>query len=400
MRIAVLIKNTHLHKSYGGMETQNKVLVEGLANLGHEVLVFTPAKEIKEANVVDNSVKYILVPCIFRKFSILYSWRKDDWFHKSFEYFNNNHTQAPFDIVLSQSSAGLGLFRNKENLGVKVISISHGSKMGEVISRVKSISSFKEVVSLIIDMPHIIYAFFFTQREFVYGSDKVIAVSTAVKNALVEETFVKSDKVVVINNGIKPLTSSEHLPAKLSNDVPHLIYVGRVIRAKGLFLLINVLSELRSMTWHLSIVGDGEDLSALSKKVTDLNLTNQVTFLGKLTHSEAMKTLLQADIFLLPSIRIEGLPMVLIEAMFAGLPVIATDVGGNADAVADGKTGYLVKSGSEAALKEKLVLMLNDSALRARMGRDARLIADQKFTDTAMIMSYLKVIKEVLDENS
>lgn len=400
MRIAVLIKNTHLHKFYGGMETQNKVLVEGLAMLGHEIRVYSPAKDVKENTITENSVTYVFVPCIFKKFSVLHSKNRTDWRRRSYEYIRADHAISPFDIIICQSSSGIGLFPYKKDLDIKIISISHGSKIGEFLSRLKSLSSFKDFVKLLIDVPHVLYAFFVTQRIFIHGSDKVIAVSNAVKKAIVDETFVPESKVVVIHNGIKTAITADKLHPKNSKEVPELIYVGRVIRAKGLFLLLDALSNLKMSPWKLSIVGDGEDFDAFSKRVSILQLANRVHLLGKIPHDAAMSAMLDADVFLLPSIRIEGLPMVLIEAMFAGLPVIATDVGGNSDAVADGQTGYLIKPGSVEALQEKLHSLLSDPGMRVRMGENARLIAEQKFTASVMVNGYLQVIKELLDENS
>ncbi len=399
MHIAVFIKNTHFHKSFGGMETQNKVLVESLASLGHVVYVYSPAKELREVNTTENAVRYIFVPCVFKKFSLLHKWQNNDWRYKSYEYFLEDHNKTTFDIVLCQSSSGLGLLQHKKTINLKIISISHGSKMGEFLSRLRSLSSIKEVINLAIDVPHVLYAFFFTQREFIHGSDKIIAVSSAVKSALVDETFVQESRIVVINNGIKSVLTQTNLSSKKPNVVTELLYVGRVIRAKGLFLLIDVLANLKELPWNMTVIGDGEDMNSLSQKIQEFSLGERVKLLGKVSHEVAMNAMLTADIFLLPSIRIEGLPMVLIEAMFAGLPVIATDVGGNSDAVRDGQTGYLIPSGSKSALQEKLVDLIKDPVMREQMGKNARLLAEQDFTEHVMVNKYLQVIKEVLDEN-
>ena len=99
---------------------------------------------------------------------------------------------------------------------------------------------------------------------------------------------------------------------------------------------------------RLLIVGDGEERTAIESLVSELNLGQQVQLLG--TRRDIPQLLAAADIFLLTSVS-EGIPLTLIEAMAAGLPCVSTSVGGTAEVVADGKTGFLVRAGDAAAFE-------------------------------------------------
>ncbi|MBU0649740.1 glycosyltransferase, partial [Patescibacteria group bacterium] len=117
MRIAVFIKSTTFNAGYGGLETQNKVLCEGLAERGHEVVVFSPAKDGKYATQTQDNVTYVFVPCVYRM--LFASLNKNNWYHKSYQEFIKHHNQKPFDAAISQSSAGLGLIKRKSGLPIR-----------------------------------------------------------------------------------------------------------------------------------------------------------------------------------------------------------------------------------------------------------------------------------------
>lgn len=116
MRIAVFIKNTTFHTGFGGFETQNKVLCEGLVSRGHSVVVFSPKRDLEKEKAQENGVNYVFVPSIFRRFSALSSGNKKSWINKSVEVFADFHKKEPFNLIISQSSGGLGVIKEKKNL--------------------------------------------------------------------------------------------------------------------------------------------------------------------------------------------------------------------------------------------------------------------------------------------
>lgn len=156
---------------------------------------------------------------------------------------------------------------------------------------------------------------------------------------------------------------------------PVLLYVGQVKKIKGIDILIEALALLRKEGTRakLLIAGgatsrqDEEFFQELKEKARGLD----VEFLGWVEHEKLPEFYERADIFVLPSLS-EAWGMVVAEAMAAGLPVVASDVSGPRDLVAEGETGYLMQAGNPEALKEKLSTLLRDSRLRESMGLAGR----------------------------
>lgn len=400
MRIAVFIKSTTFHEGYGGLETQNKELCEGLVRRNHEVVVFSPQRELDFESRELNSVSYIFVPCSYRSLYGFAHVDRNNWFNKSVEFFSNSHNEKPFGIVIGQSSAALGIISNKQRLDIRVVSISHGTTMGEFKTRLQSLRTVKDYVRLIPDAAYVLMNFFTRQRKFILHSNKVIAVSGAVKRALIDETFVPESRVVIIHNGRDPKVFDSEEKGEVGTGIVKLIYVGRIIRSKGVLNFVALVKSLSDRNIRLSLLGDGEDAELLKKKVKEADLENVILLLGKLPYSGVVVELLGSDIFVLPSLRVEGFPMILVEAMFAGLPVVATDVGGVSDAIEDGETGFLVKLGDTSGFAEKLNLLINNDELRDKMGKNALIKARREFGVDVMLDKYEKVINEVCSENS
>jgi len=396
MNIAVFIKSTTFHNGYGGFEIQNKLLCEALVSKGNRVVVYSPRKELNIQSKNEEGVIYNFINCRFGNFKTLYSSSKDSWGNRSVEVFLADHEKQKFDIVIGQSSWALPIIKIKDKLGIRVISILHGTKIGEYQTQLRNVKSFKELAISIRDLPHVIKTFFGSQREFTQGSDKLIAVSNFVKKAVIEETYVPESKIEVIHNGVdqslfKDLNENNSVSEKI-----RIIYIGRVIRSKGLFILLDALERLSNKNWEFNIVGSGDALDLLKDKVLKKKMGESIKFIGQLDHKDVLKELKKSDIFVLPSLRLEGFPMTIVEAMFAGLPTVASDIGGNSDAVIDGETGYLTDPGNVAELAAKLGDLVGDSDKRKLFGVNARNKANKEFTIEKMLSKYEQVIKEVL----
>ena len=147
---------------------------------------------------------------------------------------------------------------------------------------------------------------------------------------------------------------------------------------------------------RLAIVGDGENLAALQQTVAAKHLEKQVTFYGNLAHDNVIQKLFESDIFVLPSLRVEGFPMTLVEAMFAGLCVVASKIGGIPDAVLDGETGLLCKAGDVTELKDKLLRLVSDKILREKLGENGKIYAGKELSLQTMLTKYEQVFTEVL----
>lgn len=393
MNIAVFIKRTTFHKGFGGLETQNKTLCEGLVDRGHRVTVLSPKHELEKDREKINGVHYEYVECSYRSLAGFAYFDKNNWVNRSVAEFERLHKQDPFELILAQSSAGLGIIRDKNEHNVPVISISHGTTLGELRTTLQSLKTLRDWAILIPKLAYYALNYFGRQREFVLHSDRVVAVSQFVKEALVDETFVQEEKLEVIYNGIDPNPYTLQNKTDISVKV---IFVGLIHWSKGLKDLVDAFEELNMGNARLVIVGDGEHLGDLRALVQKRGLENVVKVLGRVPHSEIIPHLTSSDIFVLPSRRVEGFPMTIPEAMFAGLPVIGTDMGGIPEGIEHGKTGLIVKSGDVKELAGAIRKLVMDKDLREKIGKAALEKAHREFTLDVMLNRYEEVIKEVV----
>lgn len=173
-------------------------------------------------------------------------------------------------------------------------------------------------------------------------------------------------KLHVIHCGVTPALYAAP-PASKNDDAPQLIFVGRLAAVKGLRVLIEAMAEALPQlpTLHLTLVGDGPDRSALEAAAAPLGAA--VTFTGYLSQQQVAETLAEADMLVLPSFA-EGVPVVLMEAMASGKPVIATRVAGVSELVEHGVNGLLVAPGDAQGLGHAIAQLASDRAQRQRMG--------------------------------
>ena len=159
-----------------------------------------------------------------------------------------------------------------------------------------------------------------------------------------------------------------------------LLFVGQPGVWKGFPFLIEAFTRLRAERpgLRLTVVGDGPERRDQEARVRAAGLGDAVVFTGYQSQQQVADRLGQADVLVLPSL-IEGVPVVLMEAGAAGLPVVATNVGGVSELVRDGVSGFLVPPGSAEALLPPLRQLLDDPELRARMGRAGREVVVRDF---------------------
>jgi glycosyltransferase involved in cell wall biosynthesis len=221
--------------------------------------------------------------------------------------------------------------------------------------------------------------------------DRIISVSELGAHIAAEHRICRRSKMVSILNGI-----GDH-PARARFDharIPSCTMVARFTEFKDHALLLRAFARVPGEA-RLKLVGDGHTQNAAVKLAGQLGIRERVEFKG--SRGDVPEILAQSDVFVLAS-KTETLPISILEAMRAGLPVIASDVGGVSEEVVDGETGLLVRAGSVEELSGALTCLLADKTLRLAMGRAGRKRFEKIFQADAMIDRTRALYEEVLEE--
>jgi len=393
MNICVLIRSTTFHNKSGGLETQNKTLCEGLAKKGHKVIVVSTSSNISTLshlqgviNVIkENGVEYHFINAS----SGIYSRQ---WWQESVIKFRELDGKYKFDVVISQSSAGKKVLSIAGN--VKKIVINHGTALGELKTRFASLKSPRNAVRFILkDIPMVIEGYWDDYQTF-RKADKIVCVSGLLADNLSREyPFVKG-KVVVIENGVD-LKRFETGVSKPASRGFCLLYVGRIVEEKGIGGLLKALSIVRDEIKDISlyIVGGGKDLDKFKDMTKRLKITDVVNYVGEVGNTEVVKYYKSSDVFVYPSLRQEGFPMVIAESMASGLPIIASRIGGIPNAIEDKKTGVLIEPGDIKNLVGAILLYYKNASLRETISQNAKRKAFEHYSQEAMVRSYLKAFE-------
>ena len=218
--------------------------------------------------------------------------------------------------------------------------------------------------------------------------DAHVAVGERSARLIEEYVGLPPGSVTAIANGV-PHEQLEPFPRLVPG--PIIGSLGRLTDQKGYDLLVRALPGLPEAT--LVLVGDGPERGALGDLALTLGVADRVHVTG--WADDARRYLPTFDVFALPS-RWEGMPLGILEAMHAGLPVLAADVGSVAEAVSDGESGFVVPPDDQPAVSDRLGRLLGDASLRKRMGERGRATAALRFTDTVMARRYEKLYGELL----
>jgi len=343
MKIAILVSGLP-PKRLAGTEIATYNIAKYLARRGHEVHVITsldeglPKESIEEGFYVHRiktkeiSIMGPLSFCIKSIFLI--------------------NTITP-DILHSQSilRTGLTCFIAKKLFKKPCIAYCRGS---DIYSSWK----FKNIISKLV----------------LKNADAVIALTEDMKREIKK---ICDRDIFVIPNGIdlekfKNL-SKETLRKrlKIEEDEKMIIFVGTLRPVKGIKYLIKAMKLIikENENVKLMLVGDGEEREELESLVVELDLKDCVKFIGRVQNEEIPRYMIASDVFVLPSFS-EGFPVVILEAMASGLPIVATKVGGLPEIVKDGENGFLVEPKNPEEIAEKVLLILKGDKLRERISEN------------------------------
>jgi glycosyltransferase involved in cell wall biosynthesis len=271
------------------------------------------------------------------------------------------------DIVSTHTAkAGMAGRIAAWTLGLPSIFTAHGWQFAEGISRAQRF--FVENI----------------ERVTARMCKKIITVSQFDRNLALERKVAGPEKLITIHNGMPdapPDMRAAHAGGPADGRPVRLIMVARFQAQKDHPTLLRALASLREKSWNLQLVGDGPDLEKIKTLAAELGIAERIDFAGQ--RLDIAGRLAKADVFVLAS-KWEGFPRSILEAMRAGLPVIASDAGGCGESVREGVTGYLVAKENEKALRGRLEELMDSPEKRRLLGQAGRRRFEEEFTFEAM----------------
>lgn len=366
MRILYVITKSEI----GGAQTHLMEVVRYMHYAGHDVLVVTGTAGWLTNELAAIGVDYEILPDLVREINPAKDIKTINYICRILE------DKHPDIIHCHSSKAGIvgriaGAIKN-----VPAVFTAHGWAFTSGVSPAKRIIyTAIEHIMLGITKRVICVSEFDRQlakRWFLHNYNRIVTVH----NGIVDKKF--------INSTVREYT----LPLKL-------VSVARFSHQKNNMELIKAVEQINKLysgSLQLNMVGDGPLLFEAQAYVTSHKLENEVYFLGSRTDVDDI--LNQNDIFCLIS-NYEGLPISIIEAMRAEMPIIASDVGGVNELVKDGVNGFLIPRGNISELVDKLKYILEHKELIKSMGEASRKIYEEEYTADRMNQKILSVYNEV-----
>jgi glycosyltransferase involved in cell wall biosynthesis len=222
-------------------------------------------------------------------------------------------------------------------------------------------------------------------------ASKIITVCDFDRQLALEQGIASEDRIVTVHNGMPDVPPD--LRASPGRTPPRLVMVARFGAQKDHPTLLRALAGLRDQAWELDLVGEGPLIAQMRALADSLGIGDRVHILGQ--RMDVEQILAHTQVGLLVT-NYEGFPLSVLEAMRAGLPVVASNVNGVGEAVRDGETGYLVPRGDVEQLRDRIGRLLMEPALRTQLGANGRRRYEQHFTLDQTVAKTFAVYREVL----
>ena len=237
--------------------------------------------------------------------------------------------------------------------------------------------------------------------RYVFKKSNVILLSNYLYDDV--NTFVSRNQVYICPNGVEDLIKSDKAKLEKVTKPIKILFLSNLIKSKGVLVLIEACRILlqKGCNFSCDFVGGEGDLSShqLNLEIEKTGVAEQVLYLGEKHELDKEKAYQSADIFVLPTNN-DCFPLVLLEAMQYSLPVISTSEGGIGDIVKDNETGFIVEKNSPIELADKLEILINNEALRLKMGNAGRIKYEKEFTLQAFETKLLEILESILLNDS
>ncbi len=293
--------------------------------------------------------------------------------------FGARHREEPFDLVLSESMAAIGLVDLPREARPPLVYWNHGFELENLLNQCQDATGFADWVKLpAIKLPEAIWRSWL-ERRIVNTADLCVGAIPRLLGLWRRWHGADPEKLMVFRNAV----DIAEVPARPLPNVPNVMMAAVLVKQKGIQDGLKALGRLarEGIQFHVTLVGDGPYRSTLENLASRLGFENHITWLGHIPYAQFQLQYAAADLFLMPTRRFEGGPLVISEALGSRVPVVATDRGGNADSV--GPAGIVVPVGDIEALASAVRHILGDAGLHAELRETARKQWEDLFSPSA-----------------
>jgi glycosyltransferase involved in cell wall biosynthesis len=220
-----------------------------------------------------------------------------------------------------------------------------------------------------------------------------IVIGNLWRDWLINDLGIRTEKIEVVYNGVPvPLVSRAH-SSSAENAIFKFLFLGNLLERKGLSDLLHSLALLlkENASWIMTIAGGG-DLERYKTLAKELGIFSYTNFVGWVDEDQARQMLREADALVLPSYD-EGLPLVILEALGCGTPVVATAVGSIPEVLDDGRTVLFVRPGDRLGIAKKLLLLIKEPLLRQQLSDEGLALYRKRFQIDRFIDSLFDVYR-------
>lgn len=380
----------------GGLQDHGRALARGLSAAGHEVHVITAGRPDGPDPEDGAQWHWLDVPTMYPRLPR----RHRDWLRYSYDAFVRLDARIGFDVVHSESTSALGLMRNAVHHKTPVVMKLHGNYLGEMRQALRRIrregrdERLRDAKKILWHTSlHLQHGYRFRPCEWMVTSQHEF------RDAWMESWLVPS-RGHVVPNGIDTsvFRPQDRTAVKgelgLANEAL-LVCAGRLDPLKGTAVAVEAFAKVRraGQTARLAILGDGPDREHLHALSTQLGVDDDVVFLPPQPHAVLARWFAAADAFLFPTLLNEGAPLVTLQAMACGTPVIASNVGTLREMIGSNGDagGLMVPAGSPDAFADAIGRLAVDPGLREGFSKRALERVQRHYTLERMIERTVEV---------
>ena len=353
----LLLINNEFPPIGGGGSTVTKYAIRYLVKAGHEVTLITSRyRGLKKEEVVEGA-RVIRIPAIRRYKDFCSQWELVIFGLSAFVYafFYTLRNKVDFVQAYFAVPAGWVAWLLKKTRGIPYAVYFGGSDIpGANPSRYKRI-----------------YPFITPLLKTIWRGAEFRTVCSEELARLGNKADPTSE-FIVVPNGVE--TDRFKPIERVANAKVKILFIGRLIPRKGFQRVVQALPKIKELTskpFEIEVVGTGESQTELDRMAEKLGVSELIHYVGTVPYEKLEKSYQYADIFVLTSLS-EGMPAVILEAMGCGLPVVASDVGGNNELVEEGVNGYLIKGDDVEKIARDLAKLIEDDEARKEMGKRSR----------------------------